>query len=424
MTTGALDRGTLRRVWLVGYRAASDAAAKGAMFLVTVVAARTLSRDDFGLFALASTLGWLGAVVADFGIQMHLARETAHHPERAGDALARWLPARASSTVASLLVLIASTALFAPAANAGLAAALLIAAYGLSGLSECLYHFFRGLGRTDLESALTLLQRGLLLAGALVTLWWHPTLTALAIAFVLPAAGTFAAALLLARRLTPAQRSAPAAEPLSSEFLRDVAPIGAGIVLSALYFRIDIFLLEHWRGAAEVATYNAVFRIVEALRLLPAAVLAVMLPDLFRATDTKPLVRLALPLTAIGLVVAAALWLAADRLVPLVYGEAFISGIEPFRLLLLALPLMALNYALTSQLIGWHGHRAYAVICAGALGVNLLMNWQLIPAGGMTGAAWSTLWTEVVLTAGCCIALARPSAPRARVAPASALEAR
>ena len=424
MTNGALDRGTLRRAWLVGYRAASDAAAKGAMFLVTVVAARTLTRDDFGLFALASTLGWLGAVAADFGIQMHLARETAHHPERAGDALARWLPARVTSTVASLLILIGSSALFVPTADAGIAAALLIAAYALSGLSECLYHFFRGLGRTDLESALTLLQRGLLLAGALGTLWWHPTLTALAIAFVIPAAGTFAAALLLSRRLTPAQRSAPVAEPLSSEFLRDVAPIGAGIVLSALYFRIDIFLLEHWRGATEVATYNAVFRIVEALRLLPAAVLAVMLPDLFRATDTKPLVRLALPLTAIALVVATALWLAADRLVPLVYGEAFTSGVAPFRLLLFALPLMALNYALTSQLIGWHGHRAYAVICAGALGVNLLMNWQLIPAGGMTGAAWSTLWTEVVLTAGCGIALARPSAPRARVAPASALEAR
>ena len=42
---------------LVLYRAVSDVAAKGAMFLVTVAAARRLDADAFGLFALATTLG-------------------------------------------------------------------------------------------------------------------------------------------------------------------------------------------------------------------------------------------------------------------------------------------------------------------------------------------------------------------------------
>ena len=66
---------------------------------------------------------------------------------------------------------------------------------------------------------------------------------------------------------------------------------------------------------------------------------------------------------------------------------------------------MALNYALTHQLIGWHGHRAYAGICAAALAANLVLNWRWIPLIGMRGAAWSTLWTEVLLTLGCVIAL-------------------
>jgi O-antigen/teichoic acid export membrane protein len=58
-------------------------------------------------------------------------------------------------------------------------------------------------------------------------------------------------------------------------------------------------------------------------------------------------------------------------------------------------------------LIGWHGQRAYAAVCAAALAFNLLLNWQLIPALGMTGAAWATLWTEVVMTVGCGVALTR-----------------
>lgn len=412
------------RLWLVGYRAASDAAAKGVMFVITILAARTLSRDEFGLFALASTLGWLGAVAADFGIQMHLAREAAQRPERARAALGRWLSVRLLSSAASLLVLLALVVLFRSTREALVPIALFAVAYGFSGLTDCLYYFFRGLGRTDLESGLTLVQRSLLLAGAGGVLLWRPGLTALAVAFVLPALGTFLVAAGVALRHQAGQRREPHPVTLAREFVSAVAPIGAGILLSALYFRIDIFLLERFRGPADVATYNAVFRIVEALRLVPAAVLAVMLPALFRATDTRPLLRLALPLTALAAVGAVCLWLGAGWLVPAVYGHAYVDGVAPFRILVLTLPLMALNYALTSQLIGWHGHRAYAAICAGALAVNVWLNWRFIPLTGMDAAAWSTLWTEVFLTFGCAVALARTPAFRTRTVAAAALEAR
>ena len=66
---------------------------------------------------------------------------------------------------------------------------------------------------------------------------------------------------------------------------------------------------------------------------------------------------------------------------------------------------MALNMALTHQLVGWDGQRAYAMLCALALVVNLALNARLIPALSIDGAAWATLGTEIFLTAGCAIAL-------------------
>ena len=95
---------------------------------------------------------------------------------------------------------------------------------------------------------------------------------------------------------------------------------------------------------------------------------------------------------------------------PLVYGDHYAPAIEPFRVLLLSFPLMSLNYALTHQLVGWHGHRAYALLCAGALIVNVALNSVLIPSLGIVGASWATLWTEAVMTTGCVIALARTAA--------------
>ncbi|HEX4347354.1 MAG TPA: polysaccharide biosynthesis C-terminal domain-containing protein, partial [Vicinamibacterales bacterium] len=50
-------------------------------------------------------------------------------------------------------------------------------------------------------------------------------------------------------------------------------------------------------------------------------------------------------------------------------------------------------------------HRAYAWICAAALVFNVGLNAFLIPSLSIVGAAWSTVWTEAVLTCGCVGAL-------------------
>jgi len=89
-----------------------------------------------------------------------------------------------------------------------------------------------------------------------------------------------------------------------------------------------------------------------------------------------------------------------------VFGASFAGAVPAFRILLLAFPLLSLNYALTQQLIGWSGERSYALICALALIVNLALNARLIPAWSIDGAAWATVATEVVLTLGCVMALA------------------
>ena len=188
--------------------------------------------------------------------------------------------------------------------------------------------------------------------------------------------------------------------------MRDVFPIGVGLVLSALYFRIDVVLVELWVGVEGVARYNSVFRLIDALRLVPAAALAVVLPVLCRADNLRPLARVSAAVTAFGVVAAGVLWMGADRIVTLVFGSAYASAAPAFRILTLSFPLLCLNFALTHQLVGWDRQRAYAVICAAALAVNIALNAWLIPALSIDGAAWATLGTELCVTGGCVAALA------------------
>jgi len=400
-----------RTAALITYRTLSDIAGKAAFFAVTVLAARRLSRDAFGIVSLGTTLGWMVAVATDFGMQMYLARTVALRPGEARYLLDTWLTVRQRTAVIGLALLAVAIAATGMEGTRAVALLIFVATYAVSGLIEFLHYFYRGLSRSDIESTLTLGWRGTSLACAAAVLWWHPDVIVLALALLVPACATFAVSLRRGRRLVPAEddseRSTAAAVDVWGELRHDVWPIGAGIVLSAVYFRVDVLLIELWRGTEAVGLYNAVFRLVDALRLFPAAVLAVVLPSLVRDTSTGSLFQVSAGLTGFAVGVTLVLWPLAGWLVTLVYGGAYAEAVPAFRILLLSFPLMSLNYALTHQLIGWQRHRAYAGICGMALVFNLASNARLIPALSIVGAAWATVGTELVVTFGCAAVLWR-----------------
>jgi O-antigen/teichoic acid export membrane protein len=331
----------------------------------------------------------------------------AARPASAPGLLHQWLRCR---LLASLLVMMLVAV---GIAVAGLpwpqrAPLVLLTVAGLAaGLVELIHHAFRGLGRTDLESAISLGQRAASLVLGLAALWWRPEVTLLALVLIVPPLAALGISLAAAARVAARANASPAFVPPVSwqEFRRDVAPIGIGILISALYFRIDTFLIDWLDGTARVGLYAAVFRIVDALRLLPAAALAVALPALCRAADLRVAMMLAARLTAVALVGAAVAAVAAPWLIPAMYGPAYAAAVPAFRVLLIGFPLMTLNYVLTQQLVAWNGHVAFAGLAAVALAVNVAANLALIPSASIAGAAWSTVWTEVTITIGCTVIL-------------------
>jgi O-antigen/teichoic acid export membrane protein len=397
---------------LVAYRAASDFVSRIAMLVLTIVAARRLSPAAFGVLTLGSTLGWLGAVASDAGMQMHLGRSVARQPHALWPLLLRWLKARAATSGLVLGLVVAGLSALDVSPSQRQALLLLTCGYLVTGLMELVHYAFRGVARTDLESTISASQRLVTLVLGAAVLFWRSDVVLLSAAMLVAPAAALVWSIVAARRIAASDRKIPVAwtdhtaRSVWREFGRDVAPIGLGIVLSALYFRIDTFLIGLWHDTVAVGLYGAVFRIVDALRLFPAAALAVALPALCRATSLRTVTAMAVPLTLAAGLAGAALASVAAWLVPALYGPAYAASVPAFRVLLVAFPLMCLNYALTQQLIGWNGQRAFAALSAVALVVNLGVNAWLIPSLAIVGAAWATLATEVVLTAGCAAALA------------------
>jgi O-antigen/teichoic acid export membrane protein len=403
---------TFPLAWPIALKGAADAAGKAVMLVITIVAARRLNADAFGVMAFAMATGWLLAVGTDAGLSMHLARETAR--DRAG---ARRLFVEIVSLRTGLAFVAATMAVaLAPALvprQWRVQFVLVVLAQLAGAVVETIAHYFRGLQRSEIEAAIHSAQRLVTLAAALAVLWWWRRLDYLGVALLVPAIAAMLVSMLVANAVS-IRLKADTTGGLTSQtqagltptiFLRDVVPLGAGLLISALYFRIDVYFIQQWHGFQPVGGYNAVFRLIDSLRLLPAAVLAVTFPLLVQAGDMQVLRGIAGRLALAGAALAVVCAAGAPFIVPLIYGDTYAYASTAFAVLALALPLLFLNYALTHQVIAWDGQRAYLLIAASALAGNVIANLVLVPTRGIVGAAMATVLTEIIVTAGCAYVL-------------------
>lgn len=400
----------------IAFKALADAGGKAVMLVITVVAARRLNADPFGVMAFAMATGWLLGVATDAGLSMHLARETARHQQHGRRFVFEIISLRAGLAFFAATVAVLATPYLVPR-HWRLQFLLIVLAQLCGAVIETIAHYFRGLQRSEIESAIHLSYRLTMLGLAMAVLWWWRRLDYLGLAMLVPGVVAMLVSLLIALQLsirlkpdtTPSAQDAgwcpPSGGLTARLFLRDIFPLGAAVLISALYFRIDVYFIQQWHGFQPVGGYNAAFRLVDALRLLPAAVMAVTFPMLVHTSDMRLVRKIGGRLAVAGLALAAVCGLGATVIVPLIYGESYAYAAPAFAVLSLALPLFFLNYALTHQVIGWDGQRAYLAIVTLALAGNIAANMLLVPTRGMVGAAIATVLTELIVTAGCLVAL-------------------
>jgi len=398
-----VDRGRRTRI---AFKALADVASKAVTLAITVAAARRLNADPFGILAFGMATGWLLAVATDAGLSMYLAREVARDRTRTHRLALDVIGLRTGLAFLAATGTALATPYLVPE-QWRIQFIMIVLAQLAGGVIETVSHYFRGIERSEIESAIQVAQRTVTLVWALIVLWFWRRLDYLGVAMLAPALVAMLVSMAIAINL-----SAAAAAPVLQAGLtvrkygRNVLPLGAGVLLSALYFRCDVYFIEHWHGFQPVGGYNAVFRLVEGLRLVPAAVMTVMFPVLVQSTDHDRVKRIGGVLALVGVALALVCGLGASVIVPTIYGDGFAYAAPAFSILALALPLFFLNYALTHQVIGWDGQTAYLLIAAIALAGNIVANVALVPSQGIAGAAIGTVLTEVIVTAGCVLYLA------------------
>jgi O-antigen/teichoic acid export membrane protein len=169
-----------------------------------------------------------------------------------------------------------------------------------------------------------------------------------------------------------------------------------------LYDRLDVVLLSKLAGDYATGIYGAAYRAIGVVQLLPYGVLYSLLPGLSRGDSTQAgqvekLEKAMGLLLSAAFVTVLATMVFADALVPRVLGARFAESAAALKILIWAVILRYINYALNMKLLANRHESVFVVTSAVCLGVNVIGNIVFIPMFSWRAAAVLTIVTELAL---------------------------
>ena len=192
-----------------------------------------------------------------------------------------------------------------------------------------------------------------------------------------------------------------------SVIIRSALPFALMTFLMFAYTRIDNILLEklHPEGVQAVGVYAIGLRLLDAANMIAFLFGPLLIPMYVRLrnerNETMQLMHLAsgMMLFLTGMIsVGCFFW--AWPIIEVCYGNAEVTWVTTFRLLILSHIPVGLMYIFGSYLTAMHQMRHQNILFGFSVALNLVLNFVLIPKWGTKGAATSALITQSVTTIG------------------------
>ncbi|MEJ2589556.1 MAG: oligosaccharide flippase family protein [Deltaproteobacteria bacterium] len=174
---------------------------------------------------------------------------------------------------------------------------------------------------------------------------------------------------------------------------------------TTVYFRSDIILLEYLTGdPSVVGQYAAAFRFLDGIIMFAAPLGLIWFRKLRLVhADYARFRSLMMQMSAVTLLAGILIIFIGtylrSNIVFWTFGRGYQQAATLLPWLLAALVFLLPNGVLTQSAIAQNMERLYAFAAAGGAGLNIGLNLIFIPIYGALGAAWTTILTEILLTA-------------------------
>jgi O-antigen/teichoic acid export membrane protein len=383
-------------VWLT----ISDAATRGIGGVLALLLARFLGPESYGSYAIALSITSIIFTITMIGFENYFLKAASTTPDKRDHYYKSLLSLVTVSNVIALLGTIAFMG-FSDYSAEIITLSLILAGYSIAIRYHISFRFFCMVNeRLKTTAVLQSLCSITLLATVGIALWQGQDVLAVTIIQAVVAGLTTIAWFVW----MPKQALRPAIDRSAlKSFLRGSMPFAFSNIIWILYFNFDTFMISVFKSVEDAGVYAGVFKIFSLNYIFGYAVVSAFSPRLFKQFVHEPAqyMRTAkqslLALLALSLPLFALLYLAADIYIPLIIGESYReSGVIVAQTLSFALFFRMLNFGFCEILAssGQQKQRVYFEIAL--LLCNIGLNYLLIPHYGTQGAAFATVFAELL----------------------------
>jgi O-antigen/teichoic acid export membrane protein len=374
-----------------------------ANFLVFVIIARAVGIEEFGKFTFAFTFATMFLYMANFGLDKLTTLEISRDRTFLGQYYGSVMVTRVLlSLITLLLTWMVINAMHYPEDTKALVYILALSVM-LNSFIMSFNAVFQGIEKLKYETIVAFINNGLLLILTSVALKLGGGLIAVALIFLSSRVTGFFAALFI-HKSKVGKINLSFQYQVCKDIILKAWPFAFWSISTVLLYNIDTVLLSYFKGDYVVGLYQPAIKIISALTVIPLMLDNSFFPVLSRLHDQKESFddlakKLNSILFLIGVPLMSGIFVLADKMIIIIYGEKFLESAIVLQILSLVLLLRFSIKAHESMLIALGKQKSIFYIILSAIILNVVLNILLIPIFGMMGAAISSLTANIVIIA-------------------------
>lgn len=381
-------------------------------FFYSAYTARYLGAAGYGTITFALALTNIFGILTDLGLSQLAVREISRDKALSNRYIFNLLAIKLILIFITFLLIAITANLMADGDTTTITVVYII------GLSICISAIggvfsiaFQAFERMEYSSVANVLNGAMMLSGALVALHYGFGVVGFACIYLFTSSVGLAYSLFIFFTRFSTEKTGRALDlSFWSPLMREALPFGLTSFFVSIYFWIDSVMLFNMKGDDVVGLYNAAYRLIIVLLVIPSVVNTSLFPVMSRYfMSSKNMLRFVQQrsfryLTVLGLPIGVGTTLLADRIIVLIYGTAFSGSSVALQILVWAAILSFIGSAF-SRLLGTSNRQTSVTkITAVCAAENVLLNLLIIPRLSYIGASLTTVAAEITSLLLCILA--------------------
>lgn len=371
-------------------------------FIWTVIMARYLGVNDYGILGFAISLTGILAVTIDLGISTHVVRHVATDYSSAPKYFGNAIPLKCLFAIGTLILTLIILII--------LKSNELTITITLLFTIETIFKSFTGLFNGGFQAfeegkyqgiSNTLLNT-ILLIFILISVFTDLGIYGITVSYVLANFITliYTYSVLYKHIIHPKFEFD---KIFCNDILIKSLPFAVGGILMSIYYSIDVVMLSNLVGDYATGIYNASYKLISVLTLFYTAYTAVIFPVMSKFfKDDKKMLTISYEksvkyLSAVIIPIAISTMIYSMDIIQLIYGQEFSNASAPLSILIWTVCLLFINGVGGSLINASHKEKTGLIIYAAAAVFNIVLNLIMIPYFSYIGAAITTVLSDLLI---------------------------